>query len=146
MGCTFEQRKKAVELYIEYGKSVSAVRNEPGHPSRQAMRSRYADHVEHGFRPDYRPHRKYTEERRRAAVDHCLSHGKRMSATIGALGYPARKGLLAEWIDELAPGERGIRVKVSAYTDGQRIDAVVDMGTRAGRCADVAAAHGIERE
>ena len=145
MGCTFEQRKKAVELYIEYGKSVSAVRNEPGHPSRQAMHSRYADYVEHGFRPDYRPHRKYTEERRRAAVDHCLSHGKRMSATVGALGHPARKGLLAEGIDEPAPGERGIRAKASTYTDGQKIDAVVDMETRAGRGADAAGAHGIER-
>ena len=146
MGCTFEQRKKAVELCIKYGDSVSAVRNEPGYPSRQTMYNRYADHVEHGFRPDHRPHRKFTEEQRRTAVDHYPSHGKRMSATIRALGYPARKGLLAEWIDELAPGERRIRAKVSAYTDGQRIDAVVDMETRAGRCADVAAAHGIERE
>ena len=145
MGYTFEQRKKAVELYIKYGKSVSAVRNELGYPSRQAMYNWYADYVEHGFRPDYRPHRKFTEEQRRAAVDHYLSHGKRMSATIGALGYPARKGLLAEWIDELAPGERRTRARASTYTDGQKLDAVVDMETRAGRGADVAAAHGIER-
>lgn len=31
MGYTFEQRKKAVELYIEYGKDVSAVCSKLGH-------------------------------------------------------------------------------------------------------------------
>lgn len=62
---TFEQRKRAVELYIECGKSVSAVRGKLGYPSRQAMYDWYADYVEHGFRPDHRPHRKFTDEQRR---------------------------------------------------------------------------------
>lgn len=62
-----------------------------------------------------------------------------------ALGYPARKGLLAERIDELAPGERRVRAKSSTYADGRKIDAVVDMETRSGRGADVAADHGVER-
>lgn len=142
---TFEQRKRAVELYIECGKSVSAVRGKLGYPSRQAMYDWYADYVEHGFRPDHRPHRKFTDEQKRAAVDHYLSHGKRAAATMRALGYPARKGLLAEWIDELAPGERRVRAKSSTYADGRKIDAVVDMETRSGRGADVAADHGVER-
>lgn len=145
MRYTFEQRKRAVELYIECGKSVSAVRGKLGYPSRQAMYDWYAGYVEHGFRPDHRPHRKFTDEQKRAAVDHYLSHGKRAAATMRALGYPARKGLLAEWIDELAPGERRVRAKSSTYADGRKIDAVVDMETRSGRGADVAADHGVER-
>ena len=145
MGYTFEQRKKAIELYIEYGKSVSAVRGKLGYPSRQAMYDWYADYVEHGLRPDRRPHRKFTDEQKRAAVDHYLSHGKRAAATMGALGHPARKGLLAERIDKLAPGERKVRAKGSTYTDGQKVDAVIDMETRSGMGADVAADHGIER-
>lgn len=40
----------------------------------------------------------------------------------GALGHPARKGLFAEWIDELAPGERRVRAKGSTYADGRKID------------------------
>lgn len=145
VGYTFEQRKKAVELYIKYGKSVSAVRNELGYPSRQAMYDWYADYVEHGFRPGFRPHRKFSDEQKRAAVDHYLSHGRRAAATMRALGYPARKGLLAEWIDEQAPGERRIRAKSSTRADGQKVDAVVDMETRVGTGTDVAAGHGIER-
>ena len=35
MRYAFEQRKRAVELYIECGKSVSAVRGKLGYPSRQ---------------------------------------------------------------------------------------------------------------
>lgn len=142
---TFEQRKRAVELYIECGKSVSAVRGKLGYPSRQAMYDWYADYVKHGFRPDHRPHRKFTDEQKRAAVDHCLSHGRRAAATMKALGYPARKGLPAEWIGELALGERRVRAKGSTYADGQKIDAVVDTETRSGRGADAAADHGIER-
>ena len=37
MGYSFEQKKKAVELYVKYGKSVAAMRNELGYPSRQAL-------------------------------------------------------------------------------------------------------------
>lgn len=94
--CTFEQRKRAVELCVECGKSVSAVRGKLGHPSRQAMCDWYTDYVEHGFRPDHRSHRKFTDEQKRAAVDHCLSHENWAAATMRALGYPATKGLLAE--------------------------------------------------
>ena len=122
MKYAFERRKRAVELYIECGKSVSAVRGKLGYPSRQAMHGWYADYVEHGFRSDHRPHRKLADEQKRAAVDHCLSHGKRAAATMGALRHPARKGLLAEWIDELAPGERRVRAKGSTYADGRKID------------------------
>ena len=68
MRYTFEQRKKAVELYIECGRSVSAVRAKLGYPSRQAMYDWYADYVERGFRPDHRPHRKFTDEQKRAVI------------------------------------------------------------------------------
>lgn len=62
MSYTFEQGKRAVELYIKHDKSVAAVRRELGYPGGQALYHRYADYVEHGFRPDYRPHGKFTAE------------------------------------------------------------------------------------
>ncbi len=145
MGYSFEQRKKAVELYMKYGKSVAAVRNELGYPSRQALYNWYHDYLEHGFRPDYRPHEKFDLEMRRRAVDHYLSHGKRMGATERALGYPGKKGLLAKWIDELAPGERRLRAKPSVHAEAQIIDAVVDMEVRDGTGDAVAAEHGMGR-
>lgn len=57
-----------------------------------------------------------------AIVDFYIDFIKRAAATMGALGHPARKGLLAEWIDELAPGERRVRAKGSTYADGRKID------------------------
>ena len=64
MGYTFEQRKKAVELNIEYGKGVSAVCSKLGYSSRQAMCDWYAGYVEHGFPLDHRPHRKFIDEQK----------------------------------------------------------------------------------
>ena len=51
---------------------------------------------------------RYTEEQKRAAVDHYLTHGRRASRTMRQMGYPSKE-VLASWIDELAPGERRIR-------------------------------------
>lgn len=48
---------------------------------------------------------KFTDEQKRAAVDHYLANGKNQSKTVEALGYPSRT-LLCAWVDELAPGER----------------------------------------
>lgn len=50
---------------------------------------------------------RFTEEQKRAAVDHYLANGKNQSKTTAALGYPSRP-LLCKWVDELAPGERKI--------------------------------------
>ena len=48
---------------------------------------------------------RYTDEQRRAAVDHCLTHGRRSGRTMRRMGYPSHE-VLAAWTDELAPGER----------------------------------------
>lgn len=48
---------------------------------------------------------KFTDEQKKSAVDHYLGNGKNLSRTVAALGFPSR-ALLAQWIDQLAPGER----------------------------------------
>lgn len=54
-------------------------------------------------------YRRYTDEQKRAAVDHYLGHGRRLKRTMRALGYPKSHELLTAWIDELAPGRRKLR-------------------------------------
>lgn len=54
-------------------------------------------------------YRRYTDEQKRAAVDHYLGHGRRLKRTMRRLGYPKSKTLLMAWIDELAPGQRKLR-------------------------------------
>ena len=54
-------------------------------------------------------YRRYSDERKRVAVDHYLEYGRRLSRTMRMLGYPKSWELLMAWIDELAPGRRRLR-------------------------------------
>ena len=109
---TREQRQRAVELYVKYECCAADVIRELGYPSREALRMWHRD------RPDEQEtgvssqrgerYARYTEEQKRAAVDHYLTHGRRASRTMRQMGYPSKEAL-ASWIDELAPGERRIR-------------------------------------
>ncbi|WP_258184605.1 MULTISPECIES: IS3 family transposase [unclassified Bifidobacterium] len=109
---TSEQRRRAVELYVRYGCCAADVIRELGYPSRDALRMWYRDWLEEQETgvPSGRGERyaRYTLGQRRAAVDHYLTHGRRVSRTIRQLGYPSKE-VLASWIDELAPGERRLR-------------------------------------
>ena len=107
-----EQRERAVGLYERYGHSAADVIRDLGYPSRGALRIWYRDWLEErrtGI-PSGRGERysRYTDEQRHAAVEHCLTHGRRLSRTMRQLGYPSHE-VLAAWIDELAPGERAVK-------------------------------------
>lgn len=67
---------------------------------------------------------KFTDEQKRAAVEHYLSNGKNQSATVKALGYPSRP-LLCQWVDELAPGERR-KTKPHGKTNATTLDEKAD--------------------
>lgn len=110
---TREQRQRAVELYARYECCAAGVIRELGYPSREALRMWHHDWLEEQRTgvPSSRGERyaRYTEERKRAAVDHYLTHGRRASRTMRQMGYPSKE-VLVSWIDELAPGERRIRL------------------------------------
>lgn len=90
---------------------------------------------------------KYSPEQMQEAVDYYLAHGRSISRTIRAVGYPARPTLM-EWIDELAPGERKTRIKRSAkvqFSQEQKRDAVIELCAREGSAASVAEHLGTSR-
>jgi transposase-like protein len=64
---------------------------------------------------------RYTVEQKQAAVEFYLSHGRNLRRTMRHMGYPSHE-VLAAWIDELAPGER--RIRVGEVPVGQRTAAV----------------------
>lgn len=109
---TREQRQRAVELYVKYECCAADVIRELGYPSREALRMWHRDWLdEQGTGVSSQRgerYARYTEEQKRAAVDHYLTHGRRASRTMRQMGYPSKE-VLASWIDELAPGERRIR-------------------------------------
>lgn len=84
---------------------------------------------------------RYTDEQKRAAVDHYLTHGRRLSRTMRRMGYPSHE-VLAAWIDELAPGERVIRR--GPVADGVRRMAVARLAAGGVTSRQVAAEVGVE--
>lgn len=147
-----EERQAAVNLYIKYGKSAADAVRELGYPSKSTLKAWYRDSIQEqsgSSGSDKRgsmAQRHYSTEQKKAAVDHYLEHGRSLSRTARAMGYPTRQGLSA-WIDELAPGKRKITYGKTKqgrveFSYEQKKDAVLDLCFRSGTAKEVARAHG----
>ena len=108
-----EQRDRAVDLYVRYERCAADVIRELGYPSSGMLPVWYRERLEEerAGRQSTRGkrYRWYTDEQKRAAVDHYLEYGRRLRRAMRALGYPKSHELLTAWIDELAPGRRRLR-------------------------------------
>ncbi len=135
-----EQRRRAVELYERYEHSAADVIRELGYPSKEALRMWHRDWLEErrmGIPSSRGEHySRYTDGQRRAAVEHYLTHGRRLSRTIRQMGYPSRE-VLAAWTGRA--GARGARGQ--ARPGGGRGQAYGGGAAGRGRC-DVAAGRG----
>jgi len=141
-----EKFQKAIELYIKYDKSVASVIRELGYPSYKTLPRWYKRYlkeqetgiVQHTRRP------KYSLEQKKTAVEHYFEHGRCVSRTVRALGYPSREQLRL-WLDELAPDTRKSRVGGVKYTRKQKESAVIALCTRQGSAGEIARDFGITR-
>jgi transposase InsO family protein/transposase-like protein len=108
---TLEQRKRAVELYIQYAHNGEAVRKELGYPSSSHLIKKW---YEEGFF-EIDPLAKeghfngyYTSaDEKGKAVEYYLNCGRNLAKTIRDL--KVTRSALERWIDELAPGQRRCR-------------------------------------
>jgi len=145
---SYEDRMKAVELYIKYDLSAAATIRELGYPNRKMLARWYKEYKETGdLHKHYNKKAKYTPEQKKAAVDYYLEHGRNISRTVEMLGYPHRDEL-AKWIDELVPGKRKARIKHRAmvqFSQEQKKDAVIELCAREGSAAAVASRIGTSR-
>ncbi len=100
---TVEERKRAVELLIQYDLSIHAVISELGYPSRGMLYLRYREYQACGNVDKFnQPKSKYSPEQRKQAIEYYATHGRSIARTIKALGYPG-KTRLAEWVNEDLP-------------------------------------------
>ena len=102
---SYEDRIRAVELYIKLGKRTGATIRQLGYPTKNSLKSW---HEEYERRLDLlsgyvRSKPKYSQIQKTQAVEHYAAHGRCIASTVKALGYPCRD-LLRAWIDELDPG------------------------------------------
>ncbi|GJG94347.1 IS3 family transposase [Cupriavidus pauculus] len=101
---SYEDRLRAVRLYVKLGKRLNATIRQLGYPTKNSLESWHREYEQcHELRSGYvRSQPRYSLDQKQAAVDHYLSHGRCFAATLRALGYPCR-ATLAAWIEELHP-------------------------------------------
>ena len=145
---TYNDRMRAVGLYIRYDRAAAATIRELGYPSARMLRAWYREFVESGgLHQDYRRRLKYSDEQKQIAVVHYCSHGRCVSKTAAVLGYPSRE-TLRMWIDELRPGARKVSIRrgsTVSFSDEQKRGAVIDLCSRDGSAAAVAEDVGASR-
>jgi len=145
---SYEDRIRAVELYIKLGKRVQATIRQLGYPTENALKAWCREYEERCDLPiGFRRKPKYSPEQKLAAVDHYINHGRCIAATRKALGYPYRM-LLRDWIHELHPElcKRAVG-GVAAYPRPAELKqtAVIALCTRQGKAEAIAQKLGVSR-
>jgi len=81
---SYEDRIRAVELYIKLGKRVRATIGQLGYSTKNALKGWYREYERRLALPKgyVRPRQKYSQEQMEAAVRHYLDHGRCTAATI----------------------------------------------------------------
>ena len=120
---SFEERMRAVELYIKLGKRLGATIRELGYPTKNALKGWFREYELMQDLPirsaPRRP--KFSAAQKQVALEHYASHGRCISWTLRAIGYPGRATLTA-WVREAFP-ETGT-VSMVAYGAGNYSDTV----------------------
>ena len=139
---SYEDRIRAVELYVSSGFSPKAVSNALGFPSKNSVKTWYREYLEElhgGDRHDrHRRREAYTPEQKRAAVESYIENGKSRARTLRELGYPGTD-TLATWIDEIAPDALVRRQGRVAFSLEEKQDAVAALFFREESAETVAA-------
>ncbi|MBB4867400.1 transposase-like protein, partial [Pseudomonas nitritireducens] len=102
---SYEDRQRAVRLYIKLGKRVGLTIRQLGYPTKNALKAWYREFEQpQGLSAKYTRQPKYTNAHKEQAIQHYLDHGRCLSVTIKALGFPSR-ALLAGWLRDAYPAE-----------------------------------------
>lgn len=145
---SYEERIKAVKLYIQYDRSIAAVRRELGYPSQQMLLRWYAEYIENGdLHKTYKDPVWFTEEQKQRAIQYYMEHGKNATRTAQALGYPCRQ-VLSKWLDEAFPKRKKRCLSKNALVEcsqEKKEQAVLDFCSRQSSAQKVAETHGVSR-
>ena len=139
---SYEDRMRAVRLYIQLGKRTGATIRQLGYPTKNALKS-WHQYFEQGreLPAGYvRSRPKYCDGQKKVAVEHYLSHDRCIAGTLHALGYPCRE-TLAAWVDELHPEARIHLVGKAGgvlHSPELKQEAVLELCTRQGSAQAIA--------
>ena len=130
----YEDRVRAVELYIKLRKRTSPTIRQLGYPTKNALKGWYSEYQPRLDLPVSYARRepKFSQAQKAAAIEHYLTHDRCVTATIRALGYPGR-GTLTQWVREaLLEGRRAIVGSVGQrrYPESLKQAGVMELCTR----------------
>ena len=120
---SYEERMRAVKLYIKLGKRVQATICELGYPTKNALIGWHREYERLQDLPIRSVPRtpKFSTAQKQVALEHYATHGRCISWTLRALGYPGRATLTA-WVREAFPDAKTI--SNATYGPGNHSDAV----------------------
>lgn len=138
---------QAIELWLKNDKSPTAVIKELGYPSIKILQNwgkEYLQVQETGVSSHHQREGKYSVEEKRVTVEHYFTHGRCLSRTKRALGYPCRE-ILSRWCEEIAPARlKQNRSRVQFYRS-QKQEAAISLCPRTSSAKDIAKEHGVSR-
>lgn len=146
---SYSDRLKAIEAYIQYGKSAAATVRALGYPSKKQLRRWYQGYLASGQVPLRKKRKpKYTSEERRRAVEHYFRTGQCIARTVRELGYPNREWLRA-WVNGETPVAVARRPNLAeplGRSGAERISAVIELCTRQTSAVEVAHRFAVTRQ
>jgi transposase InsO family protein/transposase-like protein len=143
---SYEDRLRAVRLYVKLGKRVGLTIRQLGYPTENALKGWYREYEERGDLPaGYARQPMYSRAQKDHAVEHYLEHGRCIVATIKALGYPSRD-LLSAWIEQVYPqGRARVTGRVPELAPEAKQSAVIALCMRPASAQAVADDVGVSR-
>ena len=146
---SYDDRLRAVKLFIQYDYSFASVKRELGYPRTKAsLKQWYSEYMaDSDIKQKYSRHPKYTDDQRTEAINHYYEHGKCVLRTVRLLGYPSRP-LLKKWLIEEHPEDFPCCAKntpLVKLTEKQKECAVIDLCSRDGAAQEVADKYNVSR-
>jgi transposase InsO family protein/transposase-like protein len=142
----YEDRLRAVRLYIKLGKRVGLTIRQLGYPTKNALKGWHREFERCLDLPTgYVRGPRYSDTHKEQATLHYLDNGRCLAATIRALGYPSRK-LLSAWVNELQP-QAVVRVvgPCREFSPAVKEAAVIEFCMRQASAESVAQRLGVSR-
>lgn len=141
----YEDRLRAVQLYIKLGKRIGLTIRQLGYPTKNALKTWYREFEQsQELRAGYRRPAKFSQAEKACAVEHYREHGRCIAATIKALGYPCRT-LLSAWLQELRPQHTRVVGRSQELAPEAKQSAVIAFCTRPASAQAVADEVGVSR-
>jgi putative transposase len=143
---SYDDRLRAVQLYIKLGKRVGLTIRQLGYPTKNALKAWHQAYEHRQALPTgYVRQPKYTPAQKQLAVEHFAANGRCLAFTIKALGYPSRS-LLGGWVRAAYP-ELCLRVGQAhaALSSRAKQSAVMALCLRQGTAQAVAQELGVSR-